>query len=241
MLGNLGGTNEANFSKTPSYSLSISRGSFSIGFSWSILSICVGMKSWWPSEAVTDEHKTLLMVFKLLFKGTLQKCMEYLKQIRRNVSKCCAHLWCFIQTSFRKLHFASHFVANFAPSIFSFSSSHSRKHLCFHPSQVSDTETPVKLGLKTQEFPQKPHHFQGPETAERSTLPIRRRSESSEIPHSHKPHMRSQGRRQWYLYQLNTVALHLFSLFRIASWHSCSTPQSHYRFWLTLYTLDISN
>lgn len=75
MIGNLGGTNEANFSKTPSYSLSISRGSFSIGFSWSILSICVGMKSWWPSEAVMDEHKTLRMVFKLLFKGTLQKCM----------------------------------------------------------------------------------------------------------------------------------------------------------------------
>lgn len=120
MLGNLGGTNEANFSKTPSYSLSISRGSFSIGFSWSILSICVGMKSWWPSEAVMDEHKTLLMVFKLLFKGTLQKCMEYFS----NQAKC-------IEMLCPKLHFASHFVAKTAPSIFSFSSSHSRKHLCF--------------------------------------------------------------------------------------------------------------
>ena len=145
MLGNLGGTNEANFSKTPSYSLSISRGSFSIGFSWSILSICVGMKSWWPSEAVTDEHKTLLMVFKLLFKGTLQKCMEYFSNQAKCIEMLCPSL--MLHTNF--ISQASKQVILLQISHLQFSPFLPRTAGSTYaiPSQVSDTETPVKLGF----------------------------------------------------------------------------------------------
>ena len=240
MLGNLGGTNEANFSKTPSYSLSISRGlvfhrlqlKYFEHLCRNEVMVTFGSSHGWaqnPSHGVqVAVQGDIAEMHGVLFKSG---------EMYRNVVP--------ISDASYKLHFASfkasHFVANFAPSIFSFSSSHSRKHLCNTIPSFRHWNTCKTWISWPRSWHQKPHHFQGPETAERSTLPIRRRSESSEIPHSHKPHMRSQGRRQWYLYQLNTVALHLFSLFRIASWHSCSTPQSHYRFWLTLYSLDISN
>lgn len=127
VFGSWGGTNEANFSKTPSYSLSISRGSFSTGFSWSILSICVGTKSCWPSEAVVDEHKTLPGCSSCCSRGHCGNPWSTF-QIRRFLLSPISEA---IQTTESPKHARSwKSKVHFAPSIFSFSSSHRRKHLC---------------------------------------------------------------------------------------------------------------